>query len=718
MPWQLHPAKSTFPQFAADWDRLNTELYGGHPYFDSRFVGALLEHFGNGSEQLCLYVEKGIVNAAIILEPRRWGRWASFRPSQAQVTAILISDARLLKTLFGSMPGFVWSIELNAIDPRFSPNLTSPDFDAIAFGQAYTIGVAAGLRFDHYWNTRSKNLKANIRRYLNRLEREFAQFTLTRTCEFDAMKEGVARFGALESAGWKGAAGTAISADNAQGSFYTDVLQRFATTGQAAIYRLDVDGQTIASRLIIDSPSMSVILKTTYDEAFARIAPGRIQLHRLIEDQLTHRPQQTIEFYTNATRDQKEWATFGQTILNVQLFRTEGFVTAFSILKSLRNALGTGSQPINPPDGQTTQTFPDIPALRQSAINVNNLSLGAQTEAQLEWFELLQQTVFAQDPGVLYHGMDDGKQVLALLPVRHSGRLVRNIEALANYYTPLYAPLKSEESDTESLKHLLAHAASINGIATEIRLAPMDSDSLVFHELYGHLLTIGWTPFRFFCFGNWYLKVDSDWNGYLKQRSGNLRSRIKRKTKRFIEEGGVLEIVTESNQAERAVSAFHEVYSSSWKRPEPYPDFIPALVRYLVACGTMRMGIAWLNEKPIAAQLWIVTNDKASIYKVAYDEGLARYSPGTVLTAYLLQHVIDLDKVKEVDFLIGDDEYKKEWMSHRRERWGIVAYNPRTFFGLAKIVVETVANIGRPIRKWLMDTEFQKSKCSTSRNRH
>ena len=97
--------------------------------------------------------------------------------------------------------------------------------------------------------------------------------------------------------------------------------------------------------------------------------------------------------------------------------------------------------------------------------------------------------------------------------------------------------------------------------------------------------------------------------------------------------------------------------------------------------GWLRLGIAWLDRKPIAAQVWIVANGKADIYKVAYDEAFKDYSPGTVLTARLLQHVIERDGVHEVDYLIGDDPYKKTWMSDRRERWGVVAYNPATLAG-------------------------------------
>ena len=53
--------------------------------------------------------------------------------------------------------------------------------------------------------------------------------------------------------------------------------------------------------------------------------------------------------------------------------------------------------------------------------------------------------------------------------------------------------------------------------------------------------------------------------------------------------------------------------------------------------------------------------------------------------AHMLRHVIDEDRVEVVDFLQGDDPYKQDWMSHRRERWGVLAMNPRRARGLLGI---------------------------------
>ena len=74
----------------------------------------------------------------------------------------------------------------------------------------------------------------------------------------------------------------------------------------------------------------------------------------------------------------------------------------------------------------------------------------------------------------------------------------------------------------------------------------------------------------------------------------------------------------------------------------------------------------------------MVVDSAASIYKMAYDERFAKESVGTVLSGLLMEHVIEVDKVKVVDYLSGDDAYKRDWMSHRRERWGIMAFNLRT----------------------------------------
>jgi hypothetical protein len=242
---------------------------------------------------------------------------------------------------------------------------------------------------------------------------------------------------------------------------------------------------------------------------------------------------------------------------------------------------------------------------------------------------------------------------------------------------------------------LLQTANADHGGAHVMRFAPMDPESPTYEALLAALRSSGWIPFRFLSFGNWYLKVTGDYATYLKTRSGSLRSTIKRMHKKFIAEGGTLEIVTDMSGVEPAIAAYQHVYARSWKKPEPYPDFVPGLIRWLAEKGKLRLGIARLAGQPIAAQLWIANHGKAYIFKVAYDEEFNAYSPGTLVSNLLMEQVIDHDKVDEVDFLIGDDKYKQLWMSHRRERWGIVAYNPNTLYGNALLLKEVTGRLLR-----------------------
>jgi CelD/BcsL family acetyltransferase involved in cellulose biosynthesis len=704
MSWETYPAIAWFPKFAEDWDRLNTQLYKRHPFFDSRFVGPLLDYFARGRERLCIYRANGVISGALILRADGIGRWSSFLPSQAQASAILLDDACLLQSLLKTLPGFAWEIEFYAIDPRYSPDFSRLELPKIISANADTIGIHPDISFTDFWNKRSKNVRANIRRYLNRAKKEFATPVLSKITDQTEIYAGVDRYGALESAGWKASGGTAVASGNIQGKFYSEVLGRFAQSNQAIVYELYLGDQLAASRLVIASDHIFIILKTTYDEELARFAPGQILLHQVIKDQLECQAEKIIEFYTNATPEQMNWSTFTCTIQNIQLFRNESVAAIFSMLKVVQRKLRdkksrrAKSDRIKP--SASVEACTSIEAFTTAEYDLREFAARDNIEVSIDWFDLLQKNVYPVDPGIRYYFVAEDKRPSTILPLRLStkGR-VKTVESLGNYYTSLYTPLLTKDSDLLALRHMLAAATRDHGGAHVMRFAPMNPESPAYRCLFNELHAVGWIPFRFFCFGNWFLRVEDDWQGYLKKRSANLRSSIKRRSKELAAAGGTLEVVSSTEGIEQAIADFQEVYSASWKIPEPYTDFVPSLIRRLSSIGMLRLGIARLQKRPIAAQLWIVGQGKASIYKVAYHNAFAAFSPGTVLTSHLLQHVIEQDHVKEVDFLTGDDEYKQFWMSDRRERWGIVAYNPRTIIGFALFIQEVSGRIAKSTEK-------------------
>ncbi len=112
---------------------------------------------------------------------------------------------------------------------------------------------------------------------------------------------------------------------------------------------------------------------------------------------------------------------------------------------------------------------------------------------------------------------------------------------------------------------------------------------------------------------------------------------------------------------------YYFVYNASWKAKEQYTSFLNNIVTEFSNLGWTRLAILYIGKQPIAAQLWFVNARKAYIFRLAYDEEWKSYSPGSILTGFLMEYVLDIDKVHEIDFLTGNDSYKQDWMSIRRE---------------------------------------------------
>jgi len=266
---------------------------------------------------------------------------------------------------------------------------------------------------------------------------------------------------------------------------------------------------------------------------------------------------------------------------------------------------------------------------------------------------------------------------------------LRQIRSLSNYYSPLYSVVgNAVNDDSQYVADFFKTIAKQLPVWDVMELRPLAQEESQF--LLKQLKMAGIPAVSFFCFGNWYLEVNGrSFTQYLAELKPKVRSTINTKTKQFEKlDGAKLVIVTTKQGLDAAIDAYETVYSSSWKNTEPYADFISGLVRTAEQTGSLRLGIAYLQDKPIAAQIWLVAHNVAYIFKVAYDEDYKHYAIGTVLTAKLMQYVIDNDKVNVVDYLQGDDPYKKNWMSHRRERWAILAFNTSTIKGNVEMVKE------------------------------
>jgi len=345
------------------------------------------------------------------------------------------------------------------------------------------------------------------------------------------------------------------------------------------------------------------------------------------------------------------------------------------------------------------------PAVRELWLRVQPT---LQFDQTLAWNELLAR--HALEPGesvrILSAHLPSGACV-GILPMKLTPPEglwgVRSARALANYYCSLYSPILD---DALAVSERLSTLAVLLRTASQWRIDALDLNPVADEEGASGLVTsalqsLGWQPQKYFRFGNWYLEVGGrSFAEYFAALPSQLRNTVTRKEKKLRAQPELSITIAQSPQeALASLEGYQRIYAASWKKPEPHPEFVPGLVRMLAEQDWLRMGLVKLGNEPIASQIWACKDGVVSIFKLAYDERFAQLSAGSVLTTHLMRHVIDVDRARIIDYLTGDDSYKRDWMSHRRERVGVNALRQTSWRGMGQKMTDGLASALRPLRQ-------------------
>jgi CelD/BcsL family acetyltransferase involved in cellulose biosynthesis len=317
------------------------------------------------------------------------------------------------------------------------------------------------------------------------------------------------------------------------------------------------------------------------------------------------------------------------------------------------------------------------------------------------WFEAFGAAVLGEGERLAIAGVEADPSAgmpLACLVGRHRERDpaflgARSFSSLSNYYTLRYAPMV-EGGDARG-----ALAALVEGLRTRrpryavLHFEPLAAEAALSDDLAAALRGAGLITRRYFRFGNWYDDIrGQSFRDYLARRPAALRNTFRRNSVRLAAAGVVrIAIAQDGGALPDALARYERVYAASWKRREPYPAFIRRLAAALADAGALRLGLLYVDQRPIAAQVWVVQRGRAILYKLAHDRAFDALSPGTVLTMRMLERLLDEERVTELDLGAGDDPYKRLWVSRRRERVGLVAFDPRSWRGSLAILRHVVA---------------------------
>ncbi|MFC4929411.1 GNAT family N-acetyltransferase [Massilia sp. GCM10023247] len=343
MSWTLAPARD-FAQHRDAWSRLHASLGPGQASallaFD--FVAPLVEQFGRGDELLACLKSGAAIRALAIVRPSRKGAWATFQPAQAPLGLWLQAPgqdtARLARSLMQALPGFPLMLALTQMDPLLMPRpLDGPCSRTLDYIDTAHVTLDGG--FEAYWNARGKNLRGNLKKQRARLERDGVATRMVVERAPAGMAQAVRDYGRLETTGWKGGQGTAVSAENAQGRYYRAMLESMAARGAASVYRYYFGEQLVAMDLCVEDGDSIVVLKTAYDESVpSNLSPTLLMREEACRSLFDGGRFRRLEFYGRVMEWHTRWTEEVRTMYHVNYYRWPGLGRLHALLEARAKA--------------------------------------------------------------------------------------------------------------------------------------------------------------------------------------------------------------------------------------------------------------------------------------------------------------------------------------------------------------------------------------------
>ncbi len=336
----------------------------------------------------------------------------------------------------------------------------------------------------------------------------------------------------------------------------------------------------------------------------------------------------------------------------------------------------------------------------------NSLPEARLFELTLPWLAATEEFMLPENSQVivhcLYHTRKGQEPVLNIAwPLVHSldnknKSSKQQISSLTSFYSSVAEPLFLIAPAKEQLQQLFSY------IAQEHHWHSMQLGA--FEEGIVAQALVEYFPYQriFSKTDNVYQIGISDYASYYQQRPSQLRNTIKRREKKLAKAHQYrAEIITDINAFSAAFTAYKMIYQHSWKGDEYSFNFIERVCLAALAENKLRLGILFVDDEPAAAQLWFLQSTyddnatqgnsgqlhtTASIFKLAYTPKYQQYSVGSILSLALSEHVIRKDNVNSIEFGMGSEPYKKDWLTDKRTRQSYQIFNPTSIYGKLAIM--------------------------------
>lgn len=168
------------------------------------------------------------------------------------------------------------------------------------------------LAVDESWTEPERHMSKRRRSDLRRARRHAEELGQVRydlvEASGDELDAYLDEFIAVESAGWKGRASTALAHQPQRQQFFRAYARAAAQAGELRLSFLRIDDQVAAAQYAVHRAGALWLLKIGYDESFARCSPGTLLL---LESVMTAASEgaQSVEFLGLARPWTARWTT-------------------------------------------------------------------------------------------------------------------------------------------------------------------------------------------------------------------------------------------------------------------------------------------------------------------------------------------------------------------------------------------------------------------------
>lgn len=294
------PYTATDPQFVAAWDRLAANSSEPNPFYESWYLTPSLEQLAktHDIQMLCVEHDGQLLGLMPLIKQRSYyghplPHWRNWVHANCFCGVPLIAKGREEQVWraildwcddLGGLPLFLHltHIPMSSIPAQVLAEVCGDQRSAFVVQSEDRAMLRSDLDPESYLQqSLTTKKRKELRRQHRRLGEE-GELTFTRHSDGQDLDRWINAFLALEAAGWKGDAQSALAADQATAKLFRQALAGAAQTGKLERIALWLDNRPIAMLVNFFGANGAFSYKTAFDESYSRFSPGvLLQLENL-----------------------------------------------------------------------------------------------------------------------------------------------------------------------------------------------------------------------------------------------------------------------------------------------------------------------------------------------------------------------------------------------------------------------------------------------------